>query len=119
MYTDEWRENISKSLKERDVFWGDKISKSTKGRPSPFTGKKHTDETKKRMSEARKSTYKNTHRERPVLQYDKEGNFIKKWDSITKAEISLHPKNKRSTNIVNCCLGKQKSAYGFVWRYKE
>lgn len=119
MYTDEWREKISESLKGRDVSWGSKISKTTKGRPSPFTGKKHTVETKKNMSEYRKSTYKNTDKKRKVFQYDIKGSFIKEWDSITEAEIACHPKNKRSTNIVSCCLGKQKSAYGFVWKYEK
>ena len=119
MYTDEWREKISESLKGRNILWGDKISKSTIGRTSPFIGRKHTDETKKLMSESRKSAYKNTHKFQPILQYDKKGNFIKEWNSVVEAERAYHPQKKRSTNISSCCIGKQKTAYGFIWKHKK
>jgi len=48
----------------------------------------------------------------PVLQYDKNNNFIKKFHSMSEA--------KRQTNInqiSSCCSGKRKSAGGFVWKY--
>lgn len=53
-----------------------------------------------------------------VLQYDLQGNFIKEWSSIKEAEIFYHPKNKEKNNICSCCLNKQKTAYGYVWKYK-
>lgn len=52
---------------------------------------------------------------KPVLQYDLYGNFIKKWDAVSDAENYLGIKN--NTNISACCLGKQKSAWGYIWKY--
>jgi group I intron endonuclease len=52
---------------------------------------------------------------KPVLQYDLHGNFIKKWDAVNDAEEYLKVNN--NTNISACCLGKQKSAWGYIWRY--
>ncbi len=53
----------------------------------------------------------------PVLQYDLEGNFIKEYVSIAKAneELGLKISNK----IGQCCLGYIKQAYGFIWRNKD
>lgn len=53
--------------------------------------------------------------EKTILQFDKDGNFIKEWiglKSITK-EIGIN-----SSNIANCCRGIAKSAGGFIWKYK-
>lgn len=52
---------------------------------------------------------------RKVLQYDKAGNLIKEWGSMTDAANYY---NIKHSNIYNCCKGKQKSAGGFIWKYK-
>jgi superfamily II DNA or RNA helicase len=52
-----------------------------------------------------------------VLQYDLEGNFIKKYDSVSDASMSLI--NKPNSTINHCVIGKTKSAYGFMWKYEE
>lgn len=49
-----------------------------------------------------------------VLQYDLEGNLIKKWPSIQEIERKLGYKNQC---ISGCCLGKQKTSYGYRWEY--
>ena len=51
-----------------------------------------------------------------VFQYSKDGEFIKEWKSVMDVERNL---GYAQTNISSCCLGKYKSAYGFVWRYKQ
>lgn len=51
-----------------------------------------------------------------VIQYDKKYNFIKLWDSITEAEKNLK-KKRAGVNISACCKLKNKTAYGFIWRY--
>lgn len=53
----------------------------------------------------------------PVLQYDLEGNFIKEWDSATNAERKIS--GKFTGAISHCINGKTKTAYGYVWKYKE
>lgn len=52
----------------------------------------------------------------PILQFDKNQNLIKEWDSASIAAQSL---NKTSAAISECCRGKRKSAYGYVWEYKK
>jgi hypothetical protein len=52
--------------------------------------------------------------EKSVLQYDLNGNFIKKWKSITKASNDL---NIASPNITKCCKGKRNYAGEFIWFY--
>ena len=51
-----------------------------------------------------------------VYQYDLQGNFISKYNSVREAGTSLRA-NK--ANIANCCRGLTKTAYGFVWRYTK
>ena len=58
----------------------------------------------------------NTPRTREILQYDLNGNFIKKWNSIYDIEHCL--KFSRST-IWRSCTGKYKQGKGFFWRYAD
>lgn len=51
-----------------------------------------------------------------VLQFDKNGNFIKEWISISEAARIT---NMSAGNIVECCKGRRKTCKGFSWRYKE
>lgn len=55
---------------------------------------------------------------KPVLQFDKEGNFIRKWPSIMEVEEEL---GINHSNISQCCRGVhyRKTAGGFVWRFKN
>ena len=62
----------------------------------------------------RKSSVKS--RSKPVLQYTLEGEFIKEWPS--QAEASRQTGIHYGT-ISNCCVGRGKTAGGFIWRYKE
>jgi hypothetical protein len=50
-----------------------------------------------------------------IIQYDLDGNFIKEWNSGVEAALYL---NKPSASISECCNGKRKSAYKFIWKYK-
>lgn len=52
-----------------------------------------------------------------ILQIDKTGNVVKEFSSITEI---MHELNlSYNTNIYNVLEGKQKSAYGYVWRWKN
>ena len=92
MYTDEWREKIRQGN----------------------LGRKVSDETKKKFSQIKKG---NTHRRKTVLQYDKEGNFIKEWPSVFEAALSLN--KKTGAAITEVCNGKRKSIFGYTWKYKN
>lgn len=54
--------------------------------------------------------------QKEVLQFDKEGKFIKEYNSSTEVERIL---NINSSHIGECCKGKRKTAGGFVWKYRE
>ena len=51
-----------------------------------------------------------------VLQFTKYGELILEWTSTREIERQLGYKNQA---ISNCCNGKLKSAYGFIWKYKQ
>ena len=53
---------------------------------------------------------------RAVLQFDKNGNFIKEWKSIIDAERELEYKK---SHISQCCKGKIKTSHGYIWRYRD
>ena len=50
-----------------------------------------------------------------VLQYSKDGEFVREWKSTHDVERNL---GFNRGHISSCCLGKLKSAYRFVWKYK-
>lgn len=70
-------------------------------------GKKMSDDSKLKMSKAKKVQ---------IIQMDLNGNFIREWDGIIDASRYL---NGTSTNIIRCCNGKFKQAYGYKWAYKQ
>ena len=55
---------------------------------------------------------------RKLLQYSKDGEFIREWQGSREVEREL---DINHSDIIQCCRGnpKYKSAGGFVWRYKE
>ena len=52
----------------------------------------------------------------PVLQYTKSGEFVREWKSTRDVQRNLGYSNG---NISSCCNGKLKSAYSFIWKYKD
>ncbi len=54
---------------------------------------------------------------RAILKIDLEGNVVKEYSSISEVMHDLDL--KRPENIYNVLEGKQKTAYGFVWKRKE
>jgi hypothetical protein len=77
-------------------------------------GSKISEEQKKKIGE------KNS---KKVIQYDFSGNKIAEFSSAAEAERSINNKpNSNWKNLKNnidaCCRLKQKSAYGFIWKYE-
>jgi len=52
----------------------------------------------------------------PVLQYDLQNNFIRKWDGAITASIEL---SINQGHISSCRNGGRKTAGGFIWRYES
>jgi len=51
---------------------------------------------------------------KPILQYDLNGKFIKRWNSINMAGKYL---NVNPSQISNMLRGSQKTCKGFIWKY--
>jgi hypothetical protein len=51
-----------------------------------------------------------------VVQFTKQGEFIKNWETMSMASKTL---NIWISNISSSCLGKVKSAGGFIWKFKN
>lgn len=67
--------------------------------------------TKDKMKESSKT-------KKEVIQYDLNGNFIKEFSSSCEAgRVVFGDRNKQ--NIINkVCLGKLKTAHGYIWTFK-
>jgi len=66
-----------------------------------------------------KSYIKNHRKSRAdqILQYDLNGNFIKEWINIH--EIIKHNSKYSNMNLYNSLNRQNRSAYGYVWRFKN
>ena len=53
---------------------------------------------------------------KPVIQLDKNGNFIKEWPSSSEIQRQL---GYSSSFIRKCCRNLIPSAHGFIWKDKE
>ena len=49
-----------------------------------------------------------------ILQYDLQGNFIKKWKTMNEAVRYYH-----NAHICDVCKGKRQSASGYIWKYQD
>lgn len=83
----------------------------------------HSSETKEKMRRAhlgKKKSYEHCknlrNKSKPVLQFDKNGNFIQEWKgaSFIKEELGFNP-----GHISSVCNGYRKSSNGFIWKYKN
>ena len=103
-----------------------------------LTGRKRSDEEKQAISKAmigkKRGKYTNTewHKKRyenpeerkkcgiklrkKVGQYDLENNLIQEFESLREASRQL---NIDCGSISKCCRGKNKSAGGYIWKYKQ
>nr|UWF88477.1 MAG: zinc-binding loop region of homing endonuclease [Bacteriophage sp.] len=54
----------------------------------------------------------------PVLQYNLDLTLLRKWDSIKEAADYLNIKKAGRGHITECCQGKRRVAYGYIWRYE-
>ena len=90
------RENTIQAVVTRQNDYGDKISKTMKERGT--------------------SKGSNNGRAKKIIQYDIYGNYIKTWDYAKQIKETL---GYDHSSILKCCKGKQKTAYGYVWKYHK
>jgi ketol-acid reductoisomerase len=78
-------------------------------------GVPRSEETKKKVKEG------TSHSWRAILQYTKDGDFLREWKNFTEIEETLSLELNRKINkqpIWGACK-KQGQSYGFLWRYKD
>ena len=81
-----------------------------------WLGKKHSEESKNKISENHWQKNKAAYNRKKVVQMDLEGNLIKIWDFIQQA---ANETNSIPTKIVACCKGRNKTHNGYKWKYYE
>lgn len=130
----EWQSKIKGKSKPKGFMTEElkkKISESNKG-VSRNKGTKFTEEQKQNISQAKKGkSFTSQHIEnlkkgiknrkpfiktsKQVNQYDLNGKFIKCFNSSKEADIEM---GGTGNNVASCCRGRQKTAYGFKWKYE-
>jgi predicted transcriptional regulator with HTH domain len=74
----------------------------------------NTDWVKRELNRMKSMDYSKL--KKPVFQYDLSGYLIKEWDGFIDIKKTL---NYDQSLIRKCCKGLQKTAYGFIWKYKN
>jgi group I intron endonuclease len=131
--------NSEKHMSEREKYWISYYREKTRltnylnGGQGQQKGYKHTDEAKEKIREAAKKQFKgrffkgmkfseeiNNKRKdalkKPVFQFSKTGELIKKWDGIIDASETL---NIDQNAIQSVLKGKNIFSGGFHWSYNE
>ncbi len=113
--TEEHRKNLSVSSlgKKMSKEAREKISKSLIGKRGRNTGNKHTEQTKKQISETKKGTL--SWNATPVLQLSKDGELIKEWVSATAASKELGLSQGNIWTVIN---GGRNTCGGYKWKLK-
>jgi group I intron endonuclease len=100
--SDYTKQLMSEAGKNREITWGDKISKAKKN--STY---RHPKEIMDKIAQ---------YHSKPIEQYTPEGILLNTYPSAMEAMRQTGVKND---NISQNLRGKSKSAGGFIWKYKE
>jgi group I intron endonuclease len=119
-YNDNQKQNISKAKigQKYPKEHGEKIRQAK-------LGKKRDQETINKIIQTKaskhniqsnldlKGQYK-SNSQKPIFQYDLQGNLLNEYQSAQEAGRCL---NKSGNQIADCASGRQKTAYGYIWKY--
>ena len=91
------------------------------GEKNGMYGKHHSEETKQKIKEVLKERHpmigkfgKDHNSSKPVLQFSKDGQFIREWECGMQVEREL---GFDQGNLTKACRGQYKQAYGFIWKF--
>lgn len=116
-------ENGGSTIGKHSEYTKLKISNSLKGERNPRYGKKFPNQSygrKTTMTDVERLNRSISHKgqvpinKKSVAQCDKNGNFIRRFESMSKASEFT---NVAIANICRCANGKRKSAGGFIWLF--
>ena len=91
----------------------ERASESHKGKKGCWYGKQLSEEHKKKISKGLKDK-----KSKPILMYDREGNFIRRFDSTADAN-EYFGKDRKSSSINLCLTGRNKTAYNYIFKYEN
>lgn len=104
--------------------WGVELKNGNGGGGGVKTGYKRSPEFGEKISKSKKGKKRDSKevipatiaRQKPVLQFDKQGNFIKEYPSAKHAakEIDIH-----YNTFYDHLKGKYKTSRGFIFKYKN
>jgi len=100
----ETKQKMSKSQKKVDRNYSELAKKSNEKRWS----------NKENKLKASINNPKN----KPVIKYTVNMIYVMEYKSLSEAERDLNIKYSH-TNIASCARGKLKTAYGYIWKYKD
>lgn len=101
----EWctaKENISKYLKNHPDALSERCKSSINARWN------------KRNNHSGKSIIIPYKHKKPILQMTTDGEIVTRWDNISTV---CRENGWNCTSLLECCRGKRKTAYGYIWRY--
>lgn len=110
--SDETKEKLSESLKKTFASRTPERKReiSEFHRLHGMLGKKHKDETRRKISKSHDKSKK------AVYQYSLDGQFVREWASLTQIKREL---GYNISQITRCCHGILKKTKGFKWRFKS
>lgn len=94
-----------------NLEWCDRIYNNNYG-----THNARTSKTRKSAPKYAKQSIRNGRKQsKPVIQLTLDGKTINEYPSVAEAG---RQNGFKKCAIANCCCGRQKTSYGFIWRYK-
>lgn len=113
----ETKQKISDSLKKRFAN-GLVHSRHQLGRPHDETTKQKISESLKGRKLSKESITKSivNRRKNKIIQFDTDGNRLNSFDSCKAAAAHI---GVSLAYICMCCIGKAKTAKGYVWKYES
>lgn len=91
-----------------------KISEALTGRP---TQNRRPYPKRGPMSDELKAILSDAHQKKPVVMYNKDGEYIMSFRA--SKEAAQYVGLKTNSDILRCCAGKRSSAGGYKWRYLD
>lgn len=123
---DDWRKNGgtpwnkgTRGATTHNEEWRAKMSEMMSGDKNPAHGKDYSHLRKTPYSETVKRG-KEHHNSKSIEQYDLLGNYIKTFDCVADVARELGKRTSSEIrNVVKCANGERRTAYGFIWKFKE
>ena len=107
---------IPKHTKESKQLIGNKNSGPNIRKSQSLKGKSKTKTHCLNISKGKKGKTL-PHLHKTIIQYDLDGRFIREYKNYEEIKLVIPHVNMH--NVHACCKGRQKTSYGYKWKYKQ